>query len=117
MRRFLMNRWCAFVLTLCVGFATLSFVSSTALADARMGEDPGRVEDWTTGGSTPPPPPTAGDPDIPENGLKGNLIKGGAVRASSTLHAAGDGTSWNGVWSWRVQVVLQLLRQGWIVRF
>lgn len=110
MRRFSMNRWCAFVLTLGVGLFALTSSAGVAQAAQRI-DDAGAVGDWMqTGPQTPPP--NAGDPDIPDNGLKGGQISGGATPASGTsMRAAGDGASFESVWVWRIQVVLQILRQ------
>ena len=101
MRRLVVKRWLAIVLTLIVLFTSGVFVPSRARADS--GTDPITIGD--NGGGSPP----AGDPDGPAGPTKriGRSVRNGTGYAAPSV---GDGGSVMSVWKWRIQVVLQALR-------
>jgi hypothetical protein len=118
MRRFTTNRWCAFILAFGVSVFSIAALSGSAYSGQQYdSSEPGAGGDWVPGGANTPPP-QAGDPDMPGNGLKGQLTRGAArPLASQSVHAAGDGMPAQRDWMGRVQVVLQLLRQRLFLRF
>jgi len=106
MRRFVSNRWWAFVLTLAVLLSSGMAIPSAPFADGTPNSDPLVIDDGgNLGGGSP-----AGDPDGPAGPTKrqpasGSIRPGMSYRVST----AGDGgTGWS-VWSWRLHVVLQSL--------
>ena len=102
MRRFVQNRWLAFILMLSVLLASGPTVSSPAYGDA---PDPLVIDDGS-GGSSP-----SGDPDGTA-GPGARIPTGGrTVRPGNRLAAAPvcDGGTSLGVWSWRFHVALRSL--------
>jgi hypothetical protein len=109
MRRFAMNRWFAFVLTLTVLLSSGAAIPAASRAD---GPTPIQLEEGgSLGGGAP-----QGDPDGPAGPTKkapgsGTLTPGGRSLKST----AGDGgTGWWSVWMWRLHVVLLSLTSRFI---
>ena len=114
MRRFLVNRWMALILTLALGVFSLAPPLNTAHAQIVFGEgsgdpqgSPGTPTSGSVGG--------VGDPDMPQNGLKQSSLQGGSTtRLSSsrtTVQPAGDGSissvSWMVRFQWTFKVLLR----------
>lgn len=102
MRRFIGNRWLAFILTLSVLLASFTALSSPSYGEGR---DPVAIGD-PSGGMSP-----AGDPDSPSGPGKRNPSTGRVISPGNdgvVAPVVGRGTSLS-VWSWRVKVVLQSL--------
>jgi hypothetical protein len=105
MRRFALNRWCAFLLTLCVLLA-----SSTVMAPSSFGEGTSPDPLVIGGGSGGPDP--GGDPDGTAGGGSkrsagsGRALPGGSWFAASS---AGDGGGAMSAWVMRLHVVLRSL--------
>lgn len=115
MRRFVMNRWCAFVLALSVLItSTATFSPPVVYGD---GLDPISISDGDTGSSGGDTTGPRGDPDGP-GGPTQRMPSGRAVSSvGSGIYAsrpAGDGGSALSVWTWRLHVVLRSLLRGWI---
>lgn len=107
MRRFVLNRWWTFVLTLGVFLASIPTLSSPSFGD---GQDPLVITD-PVGGSSP-----GGDPDGPAGPSKQAPVKGRSIRQVNRYTAVpvGDGSSVASVWSWRFHVALQSLMSRYI---
>jgi hypothetical protein len=113
MRRFALNRWWAFVLTLSVLVASSATLSAPSYGDVlspiRNSSDGG---DSGGGGGTTTP---RGDPDGPGGPTKSSS-DGGGTSSGRTIHvvaSAGDGGTAVSVWTWRLHVVLGSLTKGW----
>lgn len=105
MRRFARNRWWAFILTLCVLFA-----SNAAFTSPSYGEGPNPLTIGDGGSGTDNP----GDPDGPSGPNKNLPTRGRSARGNGYAHApVGDGDV-SLVWSWRFHVALQLLKIRWM---
>ena len=103
MRRFAQNRWCAYLLTLCMLLA-----SSTIFAPSSFGEG-GSPDPIVIGGGSGGPDP-GGDPDgtsgggSKRNAGSGRAMPSGYGIASSSV---GDGGRAMNVWVLRLHVVLR----------
>jgi len=110
MPRFKVNRWWTLILTLCLGCAAITVMSSRASAQARMFDELGQRE-WSGGGGAPA---GEGDPDtpIPSSVKRAQPLAGAGRPAAnmSTSRVAGDGARVDGVMMWHFRVVLQSLR-------
>ena len=108
MRRFMVNRWFAFILALAIGSAAVSAFSRSAQADPGLRDD-GGITDAGNGGGGLPPPSGVGDPDIP---TKSAQVRGASRRPyrGTGLRTAGDSVvSVNSDWTWRFSVVFEAM--------
>ena len=112
MLRFSLNRWWAFVLTLCL-FTACSFLfiaqtPSVARADYGI---------YLPSDDVPPPQPGLGDPDVPITPATGKvsaikIARTGSDRAAAgaRLSPVGDGKASASVWMMRLRLFLLGLR-------
>jgi len=106
MPRFKLNRWWALIPMLVLAFAFTGLVVSADYAHADAVID---APDDQGGGANPGT--GYGDPDVPTGTSKGAMLRGFDHRLplGSGL-AAGDGSTLDDIWMWRLQAAMQLLR-------